>query len=233
MIGNIGLWRNWILHWTNGRTRFRKSVSRRYSFRLNPLIFFTIVRWDPIKKDSTFFDHTVLLYSTFFYIQIQVHRPFLTKKSDLSLVSLAICTNAARSCIHLLEVALARGLVFSPIIFVELILITYVSPDIWILSRILPLHLALSSFSTCGEVGNAVCCKTWRKRWRMSRFVSMFSRKAKKGTFYWNFQFIISLGLTHANIDGILLGVCSERDYNPPMSIDMHDFLFQWHTKAN
>jgi len=56
------------------------------------------------------------LYSTFFYIQIQVHRPFLRKKSDLSLVSLAICTNAARSCSHLLEVALKRGLRVYPII---------------------------------------------------------------------------------------------------------------------
>ena len=90
----------------------------------------TIVRWDPNQKDLTFFHHTVLLYSTFFYIQIQVHRPFLTKKSDLSLVSLAICTNAARSCTHLLEVALTRGLVVCPIIFVELILFAYVS-SVW------------------------------------------------------------------------------------------------------
>ena len=192
MNGKIGLWRNWILRWTNGRTHFRKFVSCRYSLLLNSLKYLTIVRWDPNQKDSTFFDHTVLLYSTFFYIQIQVHRPFLTKKSDLSLVSLAICTNAARSCIHLLEVASTRGLVVNTMILVELVLSAYFSSDNWILSRILPLHLALSSFSTSGEVGNPVCCKTWRKKWRMFRFVSISSRKAKKGVFYWDSPFIIT-----------------------------------------
>ena len=113
--------------WKDSLPEVRKSC--RYSLQLNPLKSLIIVRWDPNQKDSTFFNHTVLLYSTFFYIQIQVHRPFLTKKSDLSLVSLAICTNAARSCIHLLEVALTRGLALSPIIFVELVLFTYVSCD--------------------------------------------------------------------------------------------------------
>jgi len=47
---------------------------------------------------------------------MQVHRPFLKKKSELSLVSLAVCTNAARSCSNLLEVALTRGLPVQPII---------------------------------------------------------------------------------------------------------------------
>jgi len=78
-----------------------------------------VLRWDSNQKDSRCFHQTVMLYSTFFYTQIQVHRPFLTKKSDLSLVSLGICTNAARSCIHLLEVALTRGLIVCPIILMS------------------------------------------------------------------------------------------------------------------
>ncbi|KAF8813792.1 hypothetical protein BYT27DRAFT_7180557 [Phlegmacium glaucopus] len=76
-----------------------------------------VLRWDPDQRNSTFFHQSVSLFSTFFYIQIQVHRPFLTKRSDLSLVSLAICTNAARSCSHLLEVALRRDLHYYPMTF--------------------------------------------------------------------------------------------------------------------
>ncbi|KAF9529173.1 fungal-specific transcription factor domain-containing protein [Crepidotus variabilis] len=75
------------------------------------------LRWDPKMPDNTFFHQSTCLHVSFFYLQIQVHRPFLTKKSLLSLPSLAICSASARSCVHVLEVALTRGLRPFPVTF--------------------------------------------------------------------------------------------------------------------
>ena len=47
------------------------------------------------------------LYIYYYYIQIPIHRPFFpspVKPSRLPFPSLAICTNAARSCIHIAEI---------------------------------------------------------------------------------------------------------------------------------
>ncbi|CAA7261683.1 unnamed protein product [Cyclocybe aegerita] len=68
------------------------------------------LRWTSDMKDPAFFHQSVCLHATYYYVQMQIHRPFLTKISPLSFPSLAMCTNAARSCCHLLEVALQRGL---------------------------------------------------------------------------------------------------------------------------
>ncbi|KDR75218.1 hypothetical protein GALMADRAFT_249193 [Galerina marginata CBS 339.88] len=65
--------------------------------------------WGPDIPDSIFFHQSVFLHVSFYYVQILIHRPFLTKKSSLSFPSLAMCTNAARSSIHILEVAVTRG----------------------------------------------------------------------------------------------------------------------------
>ena len=65
------------------------------------------VRWNPNMKDLTFFNQSAYLHAFYFQIQIIVHRqwiPSAKKLSSLSLASLAICTNAARSAIHIIEV---------------------------------------------------------------------------------------------------------------------------------
>ncbi|KII84200.1 hypothetical protein PLICRDRAFT_118583 [Plicaturopsis crispa FD-325 SS-3] len=62
------------------------------------------LRWDPTREDELFFNQSASLYSSYYYVQILVHRPFIPsphKVSPLSLPSLAICTNAARSCIRM------------------------------------------------------------------------------------------------------------------------------------
>jgi hypothetical protein len=84
--------------------------------------------------------------------------------------------------------------------------------------------VALSSFSTSGEIRNPVCSKTRRKKWRMFKYVLMFSSKAKKGTFLSSFLIIPSI-LTDTNIGGICPGVYSECDYNPPTSIGCITFF--------
>lgn len=69
------------------------------------------VRWDPNIEHLVFFGQSATLYATYYHLQIIVHRPFIPsprKPSALSFPSLAICTNAARSCIHVLDVQFSR-----------------------------------------------------------------------------------------------------------------------------
>ncbi|KAI0644475.1 fungal-specific transcription factor domain-containing protein [Trametes meyenii] len=61
------------------------------------------LRWDPHCEDPVIMTQSAALYCTYYQLQIFVHRPFLPsprKTSRLSLASLTICTNAARSCVH-------------------------------------------------------------------------------------------------------------------------------------
>jgi len=75
------------------------------------------LRWDPQNQDPVFFEQSAVLYAAYYNIQMLVHRPFITaptKPSPLPFPSLAICTNAARSCIHLMELVSRRGFVYHP-----------------------------------------------------------------------------------------------------------------------
>ncbi|KAH8828235.1 hypothetical protein DL96DRAFT_1709520 [Flagelloscypha sp. PMI_526] len=68
------------------------------------------LRWDPHREDPIYFDQSCLLYSIYYGLQITIHRPFINKKqSVLAFPSLAICTNSARSCSHVLEAQSRRG----------------------------------------------------------------------------------------------------------------------------
>ncbi|KIP05402.1 hypothetical protein PHLGIDRAFT_60579, partial [Phlebiopsis gigantea 11061_1 CR5-6] len=70
------------------------------------------LRWDPNIENPIFFNQSASLYATYYHLQIIVHRPFIPsprKPSSLSFPSLAICTNAARSCIHVLDVQYKRS----------------------------------------------------------------------------------------------------------------------------
>ncbi|KAK6969400.1 Zn(2)-C6 fungal-type domain-containing protein [Favolaschia claudopus] len=61
------------------------------------------LRWDPARENQLFFDQSVALHAAYFHLQILIHRPFipmLRKSATTALPSLAICTNAARSCEH-------------------------------------------------------------------------------------------------------------------------------------
>ncbi|KIJ51520.1 hypothetical protein M422DRAFT_244680 [Sphaerobolus stellatus SS14] len=71
------------------------------------------LRW-PIQDgrgQPVFFQQSSILYATYYYIQILVHRPFIPrpgKPAPLTYPSLAICTNAARSCSQVLEAYLTN-----------------------------------------------------------------------------------------------------------------------------
>ncbi|KAJ7235467.1 fungal-specific transcription factor domain-containing protein, partial [Mycena haematopus] len=63
--------------------------------------------WDPERKNTLHFKQSALLYAGYFHVQIMVHRPYIPVPLEASrpgaLPSLAICTNAARSCARIFE----------------------------------------------------------------------------------------------------------------------------------
>lgn len=61
------------------------------------------VRWGADQPDPIFRQQSHLLYCTYHHVQIQVHRPFIFKRSAISLPSLAICVHAARSLTRVLD----------------------------------------------------------------------------------------------------------------------------------
>ncbi|KAF7315779.1 Fungal-trans domain-containing protein [Mycena indigotica] len=70
--------------------------------------------WNPNGQNDIFFEQSATLHALYYHIQILIHRPFLRPRSNLvsnsrALRSLAICTNAARSCSHIAEVKTRRG----------------------------------------------------------------------------------------------------------------------------
>ncbi|KAI0656643.1 fungal-specific transcription factor domain-containing protein [Cubamyces menziesii] len=69
------------------------------------------LRWDPHREDHVFLCQSAALYTKYYQLQIFVHRPFLPlarKANRLTLPSLAICTNAARSLVHVCDVQYKR-----------------------------------------------------------------------------------------------------------------------------
>ncbi|KAK0443809.1 fungal-specific transcription factor domain-containing protein [Armillaria borealis] len=66
------------------------------------------LRWDPDNNNTTFFYQSAVLYSTYYMLQIHIHRPFLRTDSPLSEPSLAISTTAARSCTRIHQVYSTR-----------------------------------------------------------------------------------------------------------------------------
>ncbi|KAJ6594114.1 fungal-specific transcription factor domain-containing protein [Mycena capillaripes] len=65
------------------------------------------LRWDP-NRTGIFFDQSAVLHAMFYNLQITIHRPYIHKPTILALPSLAICTSAARSAIHVTDVWLNR-----------------------------------------------------------------------------------------------------------------------------
>ncbi|KAJ6550162.1 fungal-specific transcription factor domain-containing protein [Mycena capillaripes] len=65
------------------------------------------LRWDAHRADAVFFKQSVALYCSYYHVQMTTHRPYIPtirNAPPTSLPSLAICTNAARSCSHVADV---------------------------------------------------------------------------------------------------------------------------------
>ncbi|KAJ7194854.1 fungal-specific transcription factor domain-containing protein [Mycena pura] len=81
------------------------------------------LRWDPNREDSIFSTQSVVLYASYYHVQIQVHRIFIVSPCRKTWVScpmpynypsLAICASSARACSHVMDVASRRGWVCNP-----------------------------------------------------------------------------------------------------------------------
>ncbi|KAK0185859.1 fungal-specific transcription factor domain-containing protein [Armillaria mellea] len=69
-------------------------------------------KWVDSVPEHLFFNQSVALYTSYYHLQILIHRPFIPtprNSSPSQYPSLAICTNAARSLSHLLDVQRRRG----------------------------------------------------------------------------------------------------------------------------
>ncbi|KAJ6508088.1 fungal-specific transcription factor domain-containing protein [Mycena vulgaris] len=72
--------------------------------------------WNPYMGDDAFFSQSAALYAAYYHVQLMVHRPFIVKQiaTPSTFKSLAICTNAARSCSHVVDVKSRRGFMPAP-----------------------------------------------------------------------------------------------------------------------
>ncbi|KAF5328362.1 hypothetical protein D9619_013333 [Psilocybe cf. subviscida] len=75
------------------------------------------LKWDPHREDVAFFHQSAALWATYYHVQILLHRPFIqsarvaspSRGSSVSMIlSLAMCTNAARACCHIVDVQQRR-----------------------------------------------------------------------------------------------------------------------------
>ncbi|GAA5996297.1 hypothetical protein JCM5350_006503, partial [Sporobolomyces pararoseus] len=98
------------------------------------------VRWNPGQQDDEALLLSAALYSAYYSTQILVHREFISpsRSTALGFPSLAIVSNCARSCAHVLDTLRQRKLLhraysFAPIIAVQnawvLLLGRFASPD--------------------------------------------------------------------------------------------------------
>jgi hypothetical protein len=74
--------------------------------RITNTLDFFVVKWDPAHPDETFFRQSAVLHTTYYMVQILIHRQFLSRaeeKPPSALPALAICTNAARACARILD----------------------------------------------------------------------------------------------------------------------------------
>ncbi|KAF9010746.1 fungal-specific transcription factor domain-containing protein [Cyathus striatus] len=75
------------------------------------------LRWNPNCKDDLLLKQSAALHASYYDLQILVHRPFIPSPRNpqpSAFPSLAICTNAARLCCHVLESFHKLNTVFLP-----------------------------------------------------------------------------------------------------------------------
>ena len=124
------------------------------------------MRWDSNQPLNPFLYQSAFIHSTFYYLQIQIHRPFIHRTTSLSFPSLAICTNAARTCSHLLDAKGPGWMYPYPNIFVEWAFLLPSSKCLIrvFLNRFLLMLQVLCYYCTCMAVVERVSKRTLRKR---------------------------------------------------------------------
>ncbi|KAJ7264507.1 fungal-specific transcription factor domain-containing protein, partial [Mycena haematopus] len=69
------------------------------------------LRWDPMREDPVFFDQSVAIHTSYFILQITIHRPFIPmlRRAPTGVPSLILCTSAARACANVLDIQRRRN----------------------------------------------------------------------------------------------------------------------------
>ncbi|KAJ4482421.1 fungal-specific transcription factor domain-containing protein [Lentinula aciculospora] len=72
------------------------------------------LRWDPHQHDKIHLNHSAILYTTFYWIQLQVHKNFIIHQasgnhSQEVLPSFVICANAARTTVRISRISHQRS----------------------------------------------------------------------------------------------------------------------------
>ncbi|KAL0065404.1 Gypsy retrotransposon integrase-like protein 1 [Marasmius tenuissimus] len=134
------------------------------------------LKWNPSNPSKTFFVQSTILHVTFYWVQILIHRPFLSPTSEEEVLgkrfpSLAICANAARSVVHLVEVEQRtlgtgplRGGGFGPGPFPTVMNAIYSSAIVLFLNALRG-RRARTSPSTISELGDVRRCAEILKRY--------------------------------------------------------------------
>ena len=154
--------------WTDA-TRYYDSWWSRY-----------VVRWNPT-ENTEFLPQSAVLHATYYHLQIFIHRPFIPSPrnhSRATFPSLTICTNAARSCCHVLESFTKWSAM--PFVLLQVLYIwrenILLRANFWIF-RFLPLYL-LSFYSWIYGAGKGQVtlqtptekCKEFNVVWKYWRF---------------------------------------------------------------
>lgn len=145
------------------------------------------VHWDPTREDRLFFLQSAALHCSYYQMQILIHRPFIISSqnpSPLSFSSFALCMNAARSCIHVVDVAHRRA-GFLPVTFFQVCV-----ANCFLLLALIQLALSSTPHSQQPWSSYSIFSgqKGWgsllilRKRWRTYKKPCVCSRLMKIGT---------------------------------------------------
>lgn len=70
------------------------------------------LKWTSVSPCNVFYEQSAVLHACYHHVRVVVHRPFIPlpkRPSSLPFPSLTICTNAARSCAHILETQSQHG----------------------------------------------------------------------------------------------------------------------------
>ncbi|KAF7328961.1 hypothetical protein MVEN_02526100 [Mycena venus] len=75
------------------------------------------LRWDPARKNILHLNQSAILYTAYYNVQMLLHRPFIPAPFETpppgALPSLAICTQAARSCVRVFDAHKTRGIILN------------------------------------------------------------------------------------------------------------------------
>ncbi|KAK7465008.1 Gypsy retrotransposon integrase-like protein 1 [Stygiomarasmius scandens] len=71
------------------------------------------LQWNTEHQNDTFFRQSAMLYTLYYWVQIHVHRRFIPRpgESCSEYPCLEICTNAARSCLRVIEASCKRSFI--------------------------------------------------------------------------------------------------------------------------